>query len=131
MKNNITTEHVGEFGEKICAKHLKKQGFKILERNLRINRLEIDIIAANKTHILFVEVKTRRTDMNNYNRPADAVDRDKRENLISFSHAYTKRLPEKYNDRQIRIDVCEVLAHCEQGKLTVDNINYIENAISR
>ena len=69
--------------------------------------------------------------MNNINRPADAVDRDKRENLISFSSAYIKRLPEKYKDRQVRIDVCEVLVYCEQDKLAVKNINYIENAVSR
>ena len=131
MKSNITTGEVGKFGEKICAKHLKKQGYKILERNLRINRLEIDIIAASKTHILFVEVKTRRTDMNNINRPADAVDKSKRDNLISFSKAYAKSLPQKYESCQVRIDVCEVLVHGEQSKLKVDSLNYIENAVSR
>ena len=132
MKNEIiTTDAVGRFGEKICAKHLKKQGYKILEKNLRINRLEIDIIATNKTHILFVEVKTRRTDMNNINRPANSVNRDKRDNLIAFSKAYSKRLSQKYESRQLRIDVCEILVHSDAGKLTVDSINYIENAVSR
>ena len=131
MKSNITTDEVGKFGEKICAKHLKKQGYKILERNLRINRLEIDIIAASKTHILFVEVKTRRTDMNNIFRPADAVGKSKRDNLISFAKAYTKGLTKKYESRQLRIDVCEVLTHGEEGNLKVDSINYIENAVSR
>ena len=131
MKNDFTSEKVGIFGESICAKYLKKHGFKILSKNTRINRLEMDIIATNKTHIAFVEVKTRRTDMKNTARPSAAVDISKKENLVAFSITYSKTLPKKHSEKQIRIDVCEILVHQEKNKLLVDDINYIENAVSR
>ncbi len=127
----INSEYVGRFGEKVCARYLKKLGYRLVEKNYRINRLETDIIATNKTHLIFVEVKTRRTDLNNLLRPAAAVDVSKRENLVSFARAYTKRLPSKHASKQQRIDVCEVFVHQKGNKLSVDELNYIENAVSR
>lgn len=50
---------VGLAGEDFAAAHLKKQGYKILERNWRAGPLELDIIAADKQELVFVEVKTR------------------------------------------------------------------------
>ena len=132
MKNkSFTAADVGKFGEKACARFLKKAGYKILEKNCRIGRLEADVIATNKTHLLFVEVKTRRTDLKSSARPATAVNRDKKENLIAFSKAYVKSLSNKHKEKQIRIDVCEILIHQEGKRLKLNSINYIENAISR
>ena len=132
MKNKtFTAADVGKFGERACARFLKKSGYKILNRNCRIGRLEADVIATNKTHLLFVEVKTRRTDLKSSARPASAVNRDKKENLIFFSKAYVKSLSHKHKEKQIRIDVCEILIHQDGKKLKLNNINYIENAISR
>lgn len=128
---NFTSAYVGKFGERLCAKHLKKAGYKILGRNRRIGKLEADIIAANKTHLIFTEVKTRRTDLKNSSRPASAVDRDKRENLIVFARSYVKTLSKKYAEKQIRIDVCEITVYSNGKKLKLNEINYIENAISR
>jgi len=41
---------------------LKKQGYKILERNYRIRLGEIDIIARDGQALVFVEVKARKTE---------------------------------------------------------------------
>jgi len=132
MKNkNFTSADTGRFGERICARHLKKSGYKILKRNCRIGKLEADIIGINKTHLIFVEVKTRRTDMKNIMRPSASINKDKRDNLTSFARMFVKTMPQKYKDRQIRIDVCEVLIHQDKAKLKVEEINYIENAITR
>ena len=130
-EEKINTAYIGSFGEKVCSKFLKKNKYKILARNKKIGHLETDIIAYNKTHIVFVEVKTRRADLNNQNRPSSAVDQSKRTNLIHFANSYTKSLPEKLKNRHIRIDVCEVLIFLFNGKLKVEDINYIEGAISR
>ena len=132
MKNKtFTAAEVGKFGERLCARLLKKSGCKILGTNCRIGRLEADIIATNKTHLIFTEVKTRRCDSNNTSRPSSAVNKDKRNNLIAFARAYIKALPEKHRNKQIRIDVCEILLHQDGKKLKLNDINYIENAISR
>ncbi len=128
---DFTKKQVGDFGEDFCEKHLKKtRKYKILARNKTIGHLEADIIAYNKEFIVFVEVKTRRIDKNNYNRPADAVDGSKRTNLIKFAYAYCKTLPQKLKDKALRIDVCEVFVTADK-KLKVCDFNYIENAVTR
>lgn len=131
MIKKISSAKVGTFGEKKCAQQLKRNGYKILGRNCTIGHLEADIIATNKTHIIFVEVKTRRSDLNNTSRPASAVNKDKRSNLISFASSYIKSLPEKHIKKQMRIDVCEILVFQKGNRLKVKDINYIKNAISR
>lgn len=132
MKNKIfTSADVGKFGEKACAHFLKKSKYKILGMNCRIGRLEADVIGVNKTHLIFVEVKTRRMDLKSSSRPASAVNKDKKDNLIAFARAYVKSASEKYQNKQIRIDVCEVNVYQNKKKLKVNNLNYIENAVSR
>ena len=126
----ITKKDVGNFGEKVCARFLRKSGYKVIGRNVRMGHLEIDIIASNKEYIVFVEVKTRNTEKNNILRPAAAVDADKRTNLINFAYSFVKSLPEKEKNKQPRIDVCEVLVSGDK-KLKVCDINYIENAVTR
>ena len=126
----ITKKDVGNFGEKVCARFLRKSGYKIIGRNVRMGHLEIDIIASNKEYIVFVEVKTRNTEKNNILRPAAAVDSDKRTNLINCAYSFVKSLPEKEKNKQPRIDVCEVLVSGDK-KLKVCDFNYIENAVTR
>lgn len=127
----ITKKAVGDFGEKACAKYIKKQGFKILARNSRKGKLETDIIATNKEYVLFIEVKTRRIDKNNYGRPADAVNSAKKSNLLKFAYYYLKTLPKKHSSKQPRMDVCEVSVTLDGKRLRVCDLNYIENAFTR
>ena len=50
----------GALGEQAAVDYLRKQGFMIVERNYRIGRSEIDIIASRYDELPFVEVKTRK-----------------------------------------------------------------------
>ena len=127
----FSTYDVGKFGEKQCAKYLKKtKNFKIFGKNVTIGHLEADIIAYDKSHIIIVEVKTRREDKSNLSRPASAVNYEKRTNLIKFAYAFCKSLPSKLKNKNVRIDVCEVTCIADK-KLRLCSINYIENAVSR
>lgn len=122
---------VGKFGEDYCAKYVKKKKkLKVLARNYTIGKLEADIIAYDKSYIVFIEVKTRRADKNNFLRPSAAVDRAKRTNLINFAYSYCKSLPAKHKSKTPRIDVCEIYVVAD-NKLRVCDINYIENAVTR
>ncbi|MBQ7353031.1 MAG: YraN family protein [Clostridia bacterium] len=130
MSIEFSKSYVGKFGEDVCTKYLKKsKKLKILERNSTIGHLEADIVAYNKEYIVFVEVKTRNIDKNNYSRPADSVNSKKRTNLITFAYAFVKKLPTKFRNLSIRIDVCEIYV-CGDKKLKVSELNYIENAIT-
>lgn len=46
-------------GEDLALSFLRKQGYKILERNFRCPLGELDIVAKEKDTIVFVEIKTR------------------------------------------------------------------------
>ena len=49
----------GRFGEDYACRYLENKGYTIIQRNARIGRAEIDIVAGNRDLIVFVEVKTR------------------------------------------------------------------------
>ena len=55
--NNIA---LGIYGEKLALKYLKKQKYKILEKNFRCALGEIDIVAKDGEFLVFVEVKKRK-----------------------------------------------------------------------
>ena len=65
----------GRAGEAIAAQYLRLKGYRIIERNCRAGRGEIDIIALDGNCLVFVEVKTRRGDR--FGGAAQAVDRRK------------------------------------------------------
>ena len=48
----------GRLGERAAAAHLQRLGYELLGRNLRTGAGEIDVIAADRATIVFVEVKT-------------------------------------------------------------------------
>ena len=53
-------DELGRAGEELAAARFKKEGWKILERNLSLPSCEIDIVARDGGNLVFVEVKTRR-----------------------------------------------------------------------
>lgn len=49
----------GSKGEELAVDFLERQGYKVLSRNFRFRRFEIDIVARRDDWLLFIEVKTR------------------------------------------------------------------------
>ncbi len=58
MSANLTRKEIGNLGEDIAEKFLKRKGYEILERNYTKKWGEIDIIAAKNNIVYFVEVKS-------------------------------------------------------------------------
>ena len=85
MKNHF---ELGKEGEKLAAKFLKKQGFFVLEKNLRLPQCEIDIICTDKKVLRFVEVKTRSS--TEFANPREAVDFKRRQNYRRAGEFYVK-----------------------------------------
>lgn len=113
------SRETGQLGEAAVAGYLEEEGYSILERNFKRAGGEIDLIAAGKGYILFVEVKTR--GKNPLAAPRYAVTRAKQLRIISTAQKY---LMEREVDLQPRFDVAEV--YLEDGR--VKEINYLENA---
>ncbi|MGB5217816.1 MAG: YraN family protein [Smithella sp.] len=89
---DVTRIVTGKKGEMIAADYLKKNGYDILEINFRCPLGEIDIIARDKEDLVFLEVKTRRSDDLGY--PEEAVDRKKQKKISRLADYYlqTKKL---------------------------------------
>jgi putative endonuclease len=51
---------IGPAGEERAARYLEKEGYRVLARNYRTPRGEIDIVAQNEERVVFVEVKNWR-----------------------------------------------------------------------
>jgi putative endonuclease len=86
---------VGQMGEDIACRYLKKKGYKIIERNFR-NKFgrqmgEIDIIAKTGEEIVFVEVKTREMERYSQTLPEENINRDKLHKLNKISTVYIRK----------------------------------------
>lgn len=53
------SKKIGNFGEKIAVKYIKSKGYKVINTNMKVGRMEFDIIANISGKIIFIEVKTR------------------------------------------------------------------------
>ena len=123
----MTTTEIGRIGEKLAADFLKRNGYKILEKNNRQSHNEIDIIAADKEYIIFVEVKTRTANQDlylPYGSPASAVTQAKQRRTIQAAQRYL--LTAKSKGRQPRMDVIEV--YLEKNTGAVLKIHHITDA---
>ena len=97
MKNN---REFGNMGEEIAAKYLEDNGYEILDRNVHYSRFcELDIVARQKNMLVFVEVKTRKTD--SFGTPFEAVTPQKYGNIKKGALKYL----EEYPSKAFRIDV--------------------------
>ncbi|MDH3343051.1 MAG: YraN family protein, partial [Gammaproteobacteria bacterium] len=55
-----TSHNIGQQAENACCKYLQQHGLKLLERNYRGPRGEIDLIMQDGTTLVFVEVRFRK-----------------------------------------------------------------------
>ena len=95
----------GQAGESLAARYLQRQGLRIVGRGYRALGGEIDLIAVDRRVVVFVEVKTRSSDL--AGRPEEAVDRDKQRNLARTAEAYLKE--HELLDDPCRFDVVSIL----------------------
>jgi putative endonuclease len=51
---------MGRAAEQAAVEHLERQGYRVLARNVRVGRGELDIVARRGRTLVFVEVKARR-----------------------------------------------------------------------
>lgn len=115
---------LGRWGETLVAEDLRKKGATILAAGWYCRFGEIDLIAADKTYLRFVEVKLRRDDR--FAQAREFVDVRKQEKLRLAAQLY---LAENPTGLQPRFDVAEVYA--PEGTATRSpKIIYIENAFS-
>ena len=120
----MSTRLLGSFGEALCAEKLRKKGYRILGMNYRTRLGEIDVIAADRRFVVFVEVKLRQDD--SFAKAREFVTRAKQARIIAVAQEWLQQNP---TNLQPRFDVAEIYA--TQGTQTPDPVfRYWENAFS-
>ena len=105
---------LGRGGEIEACKFLKRNGYKIVERNFVHPFGEVDIIAQKEDILAFIEVKTRLSE--SYGRPSEAVNYNKKRRYIQGAKYY---FANREINCTVRFDIIEIF----RGE-----INHIENA---
>jgi putative endonuclease len=112
------SHNLGQKGENLAAVHLENAGFKILFRNWKWGKNEIDIIAENHDFIIFAEVKTRADDYQMH--PVTAVNKEKQKSIIRAANGYLQKFK---IDKEGRFDIITVIKSVDSYK-----IDHIEGA---
>ena len=105
----------GEKGEAIAVRHLKKNGYKIIETNYRNKLGEIDIIAQDKDTIVFVEVKTRRSVQ--FGNPKQAVTIPKQKKISMVALCYLKAIGQ--STARARFDVVGIISNRDKPRVEI------------
>ncbi len=103
---------LGKTGEQIAVDLLIKKGYKIIERNWRFKKAEIDIIAQKDNFLIAVEVKTRSTD--DFGDPQDFL-KPKQKNLLIV--AMDEYVVSKDLDVDVRFDVIGIIKNQKETKI--------------
>lgn len=106
----------GKKAEELAAEYLQKNGYKILVRNFRYQKAELDLVAEKDSLIVVVEVKARSTDV--FNLPQEAVNKRKIKLIVSAANYFM----EEFNKNQeVRFDIISVLPD-ENKNLMIEHI---------
>lgn len=121
-----TTKTTGDHGETVAADFLEAKGYRILERNYRFNREEVDLVCfqpyddyTQGGELVFVEVKARRG--LGYGRPEAAVTPEKQQAIMRVAEAYLHET--RLEGALARFDVVAVLLGGREPE-----IEHFENA---
>jgi putative endonuclease len=100
----LTATEIGNYGERVAAAFVRRHGYKVLTRNYKTPRGEIDLVCRHGHVLVFVEVKTRaEVDVVP---PSEHIDERKEEALRLAAGDYLELL--NRDDVPYRFDVVEV-----------------------
>ena len=106
-----TPRALGDYGERLAARHLLGQGLEILDRNWRCVRGELDIVAREAHALVVCEVKTRSGE--GFGAPFEAVTWRKQRRLRQLAGLWRDDHPDEASG-PLRIDVISIL--CLPGR---------------
>ena len=97
----------GSLGEQAAAAFLETRGYRIVARNVRQGRWEIDLIATHERILVFVEVRSRAHV--GFGFPSETVDFRKQRHVANAAHLWLRGQRPFWD--AIRFDVIEVMGH--------------------
>jgi len=113
---------LGLKGERAAASYLRKRGFRIIQRNVRLAIGEADLVclAPDRATVVLVEVKSRLAGPGGappHHRPEDSITADKRRKLAAIGRWLARA--NRWENRPMRIDAVAVEWPVEGGRAEV------------
>lgn len=112
---------LGELGELIAARWLRRTGWRVVQRRFRSGHRDIDLVVERDGTVVFVEVKARRGAR--FGHPIEAVNWRKQKELAKSAQVWIDRHGQPHE--VYRFDVIGVLVDGEQVR-----IRHVENAFT-
>ena len=113
----------GALGERIAAQHLERRGYRIVERNYRSWRGELDLVAADRRTLVFCEVKTRVAGgATGPATPLNAIGPAKRRRLRALAKEWLARPDERPRRAELRFDAIGVTIDRDGRLLALEHL---------
>ncbi|MCH5227406.1 MAG: YraN family protein [Muribaculaceae bacterium] len=113
IEKKKAANELGKYAEELAANDYISRNYTILNRNAKIGRVEVDIIAQKEDTVVFIEVKARNS---SEKEALEAVDKDKRKRMIKAADLFLKNLEGQYN---YRFDIVTAIGSKENLKIEV------------
>lgn len=110
---------LGQYGEQRACDYLVRQGYKILDRNARTRSGELDIVASQDGTLVFIEVKTRTSQIAGH--PLESITQSKMARIRRLAAAWcmVKQVP----NTQVRFDAIAVLVL--GGRVSIEHLKQV------
>ena len=113
-------DQLARTGEDAAAQHLSSKGYTILHRNIRFPEGELDLVAKWEKTLVFVEVKTRKSEQ--FGKPYHSVSERKQRRQVAMANRFVSIC--RLQHVPVRFDVVSIILLPEHAP----NIEHIENA---
>lgn len=97
-------QKIGLLGEDTACHYLSDNGFKILERNWRFSKAEVDIIAMEGSVLVFVEVKAKSYTF--FGAPEESISSHKENLIFDAANRYMAKIGHEW---EIRFDIISIV----------------------
>jgi putative endonuclease len=114
----VSRQGLGRHGETLAGRYLEGRGLVVIDRNVRTNHGELDIVARDGDELVFVEVKTRQGD--DETAPDVAVTAAKLERLERLAEAYLAE--HNQTETAWRIDVIGIVVNRSGQVVRLDDL---------
>ncbi|MEK9502266.1 YraN family protein [Gaopeijia maritima] len=114
----MDTHRVGRRFETLAARWLEERGWTVLDRNVRFQRREIDLVVRRGGTVAFVEVKGRRSDDRGH--PLEAVTARKRREIEAVARWWVAH--HGVGEREFRFDAVAVRAVGRSGRVAIEHV---------
>lgn len=101
--------NLGRWGEQLAREYLISNGYTVMEQNTHVGHKEIDIVAVKGTRMIFIEVKTRSSSLDE---AIEAIDEHKIRRIVRAADSFIQRFSAPY---EYQFDVIAIVGTPETG----------------